>query len=80
MELSAKVDNQPTLSLLTVRQKLPLWVFMIGAGISALAFGADLLGLSHLIAADGFLKTSLIRLGLAMMAFGAVADPNSTCA
>jgi len=76
MELSAKVNDhasQPPKPLPAVRQKAPLLVFLIGAGITALALSADLIGLAGWFGGS-FLKTPWLWAGLGILAIGAAMD------
>ncbi len=55
-------------------QALPIYIFGIGAAMLALILGADLIGLSGLLADDGAVKDQVMRVSAALVALGALTD------
>ena len=76
-KIMPKTDAQlatTTVTSISMFRKLPIYVFVIGAAITLIVLGADLMGIVGLLGENGALKDKLILIGLTIAAIGAIAD------
>jgi len=59
---------------ISILKALPIYAFVIGAVITGMAAGAELIGISSLFGADGVWQGKMIQIGLIILGVGAVAD------
>lgn len=70
----ANSDTQLAQETIAPNARFPMYVLALGAALTASAWGANLVGLNHLLGDDGLLRGPLIGIGLMVMIIGALAD------